>query len=944
MSSEALMSRVADQFDGISDPRSRIPRLKLLFLCTAHNSLSQRLYLSLKDNHDIYIEFALTEDLMISAAELAEPDLIICPFLTRRVPKELCDKYMTLIVHPGPPGDGGPSSLDWVIMGDDGSAEDADLALRLLDQPNCGGRSFWGTSVLQATEDFDAGPTWAWDQFPIDIDAPGVTKSTLYRGVVTLTAVRCVGYAIQRILDAAANEECPEAKPSPGTTPQCRKHPEVESTMKRRRRVGFDAPHFNSIHPKLRAHLEYGKYCIGAHKSFLGGQTRYRPLLKSSQRNFDITRHSAQIISRRIRASESQPGVLSGLFGASFYVYGGIVEDSIYVEQRTDLQLFAKELFTRSSLHEAPKSPTMPVGRILGVRHFAICLSTVDNRGIWITQVRQPKRKNDAALWPKARAIVGLIRMGLIPPDVVTNLEWPISYNRATCSTFQEIIIEYVEHDAGMVANVSFDFYNGAMTTDQCRRLLEALQQILRKHITSSPIVALVLMGGSYFSNGIALNTIESAASASDEAWASINAMNDVAFCLLYSCSAISPPIRTIAAIRGNAAAGGVALPAACDVVIAGEHVVLNPAYRTIGLFGSEYHLLSYPGRCGYEAAKRLIHDMLPIGPQEAERMGLVDIVLGGRGQELDDRIHSTVGAIIAGNIEIRDWKADEDLTLARLSRVKSSELGEMAKDFWSPRKGRFEKKRWDFVRKVVPKRTPLRFAGHRRQDGQLDEEESQSWDSVAWWETKQITDMQLRLQATTGVDNLRNTYEAQRHTYARFEIARDFMLETMISNTTETDRLAPAATGFVTEEHISTSAKRPSVYAIPDPDPFPKPSRQNTQLGLFASAATWPMLPYLPYESDIAVPEAAETHARRTKSVVHPSRVKFLQDALQVESESSPDTELERELGEPMQHLKRRDTSHGEYGGQSAKGHADTDDLKERNLFSCYYDPPDDD
>ena len=48
--------------------------------------------------------------------------------------------------------------------------------------------------------------------------------------------------------------------------------------------------------------------------------------------------------------------------------------------------------------------------------------------------------------------------------------------------------------------------------------------------------------------------------------------------------------IVTVACLRGNAAAGGVALAAACDVTIAARGVVLNPAYRGMGLHGSEFH------------------------------------------------------------------------------------------------------------------------------------------------------------------------------------------------------------------------------------------------------------------------------------------------------------------------------------------------------------------
>ena len=91
--------------------------MKVLFLCTAHNSLSQRLYLELSSlGHDVSIEYALSDEIMQDAVALFSPDLIICPFLTTRVSKEIYNRVLTLIIHPGPPGDAGPSALDWLRM------------------------------------------------------------------------------------------------------------------------------------------------------------------------------------------------------------------------------------------------------------------------------------------------------------------------------------------------------------------------------------------------------------------------------------------------------------------------------------------------------------------------------------------------------------------------------------------------------------------------------------------------------------------------------------------------------------------------------------------------------------------------------------------------------------------------------------------------------------
>ena len=179
--------------------------MRILFLCTAHNSLSQRLYLELKSSgHDVSIEYAISDEMMLEGVALFGPDLVICPFLTTRVPSDIYRKVLTLIVHPGPPGDAGPSALDWLLMGDDGSIDDAAKALKDLDSSDIRpGRTHWGITVLEAIENFDAGPVWAWEQFPIDIDNPGLTKSELYRGPVTRAAVTAVRCAIVRVQQMA---------------------------------------------------------------------------------------------------------------------------------------------------------------------------------------------------------------------------------------------------------------------------------------------------------------------------------------------------------------------------------------------------------------------------------------------------------------------------------------------------------------------------------------------------------------------------------------------------------------------------------------------------------------------------------------------------------------------------------------------------------------------
>jgi enoyl-CoA hydratase/carnithine racemase len=655
--------------------------MKILLLCTAHNSLSQRLYLTLTLNHEVTIEYALSSSSIIEAATIAHPHLIICPFLTSFVPAEVYTKYMTLVIHPGAPGDGGPSALDFVIMGEDGTDDDIERVMK-KDLWSEHGRSHWGVTVLQAIAEYDAGPVWAWEQYTVDIDEHTLTKSSLYRGAVTRAALAACFIAIERIQLAAK-----------------------EAT----RAESDNIDDWSRINPRLETKAEYKTASATTGEPFLGGHTTPLPLLKASQRNFDVNRHCALMISRLIRASDSQPGCLTKMFTPNLYIYGGLIEDGQHV----------------SAIDVEP-------GTIIGIRNDAVCFKTVDGKGIWITHGRRVKKSTDPTLWPKVPAMPLFTDVGIVNPKQLPQLLAPLpsDFSRLDHPTFQEIFVEYDDMESGnRVAYITFNFYNGAMSTNQCRQMCAALRSILDTHTESSPLSAVVLLGGTYFSNGIHLNVIEAAPDPAAESWANINAIDDVVLLILQDFAARG--ITTISALRGNAAAGGVALASCADYVIAGEDIVMNPAYRALGLFGSEYHTVTYYGRVGQDMAQHLLRDMLPVSAQQAKKIGLVNIVLPGYGEDLDSAIHTHVSNLVSTHQTVGHWKQKLDLSPTALSTARTNELGEMSKDFWSPRSIRYHSRRSAFVRKVKASKTPLRFAQHRRKDGEVDEEESDSFDLI---------------------------------------------------------------------------------------------------------------------------------------------------------------------------------------------------------------------
>ncbi len=150
--------------------------MQILFFASAHNSLSQRASIALTElGHDVSIAVVDSAPAMEAAAREHAPDLIVCPFLKTLIPESIWERHCCLIVHPGPRGDRGPSSLDWAIE---------------LDKPD------WGVTVLQANGEFDAGEVWATSTFTMRKAA----KSSLYRHEVRRAAIDAVIDAIDRLV------------------------------------------------------------------------------------------------------------------------------------------------------------------------------------------------------------------------------------------------------------------------------------------------------------------------------------------------------------------------------------------------------------------------------------------------------------------------------------------------------------------------------------------------------------------------------------------------------------------------------------------------------------------------------------------------------------------------------------------------------------------------
>jgi putative two-component system hydrogenase maturation factor HypX/HoxX len=278
---------------------------------------------------------------------------------------------------------------------------------------------------------------------------------------------------------------------------------------------------------------------------------------------------------------------------------------------------------------------------------------------------------------------------------------------RSDFPSYREIRYE----ERGAVSYLHFDFYNGALSAQQCERLRAAYTHALQR-----PTRAIVLMGGrDFWSNGMHLHCIEAAASPADASWININAIDDLAHDILTTDTHL-----TIAALQGSAAAGGVFLALAADRVLARSGIVLNPHYRNMGnLYGSEYWTYLLPRRVGAREASAIMARRLPLGTAEALALGLID---AHAGPGVDD-FRALVDAHAATLVH------SERFTQALAEKRAERERGEHARPLASYRAEELERMhlnfygfdpsyhiaRHRFVHRTPHAWTPLHLAQHRR-------------------------------------------------------------------------------------------------------------------------------------------------------------------------------------------------------------------------------------
>ncbi|MDP1985085.1 MAG: hydrogenase maturation protein [Sulfuritalea sp.] len=401
-----------------------------------------------------------------------------------------------------------------------------------------------------------------------------------------------------------------------------------------------------------------------------------RPLMQQADRRIDWQRDDTATVLRKINAADGFPGVADSLFGIACHVF---------------------DAWPEAVLHAADRQP----GELVARRETALLRKTSDG-AVWIGHA---KRAGDF----KLPATLAFAAESAALPEAALDGWW-----RADGHTWQDIAYEEAGSDENAVGFLHFEFYNGAMSTAQCERLRAALSWAKQR-----PVRVLVLMGGSdFWSNGIHLNVIEAASldngSPADESWNNINAMNDLARELIDTGGQI-----TIAALAGNAGAGGCFLARAADLVWAREGAILNPHYKNMGnLYGSEYWTYLLPRRVGEEGARDIMRNRQPLTAQRAAESGFSDACLAGDSAAFRIDVARRAAELAAAPDLVqqlatkRERRAADEATKP-LAAYREEELTHMRRNFYGFDPS-YHVARHHFVRKSLASWTPRHLARHR--------------------------------------------------------------------------------------------------------------------------------------------------------------------------------------------------------------------------------------
>jgi putative two-component system hydrogenase maturation factor HypX/HoxX len=156
---------------------------------------------------------------------------------------------------------------------------------------------------------------------------------------------------------------------------------------------------------------------------------RLEPPMRQQDRAIDWAAPTEAVL-RRLLCSDSNPGVLDTLFGERYHLYGA--------HREADL--------------------SGPPGQLVARRGGAVCRATGDG-AVWISHLKRAKIRDTTYLKLPATVVLAPHLAGV--PELAKSL----GKDCDTPTTYREIWYE----ERNNVGYVHFEFYNGAVNTQQCR-------------------------------------------------------------------------------------------------------------------------------------------------------------------------------------------------------------------------------------------------------------------------------------------------------------------------------------------------------------------------------------------------------------------------------------------------------------------------------------------
>jgi len=131
-------------------------------------------------------------------------------------------------------------------------------------------------------------------------------------------------------------------------------------------------------------------------------------------------------------------------------------------------------------------------------------------------------------------------------------------------------------------------------------------------------------------------------------------------------------------------------LALAADKVFARQGIVLNPPYKKLGLYGSEYWTYLLPRRVGQKNALKITEECLPISTKEAIKMGLIDDAFGEDVLTFTNNIKEIAYDFVADTslgdlINEKNKTRKYDETKKSLEKYRAEELEKMYEIFYTP-------------------------------------------------------------------------------------------------------------------------------------------------------------------------------------------------------------------------------------------------------------------